>query len=159
MFKKILLPYKYRFVGYAFLLIGLAIVYVRFYLGIKPGFLTLPVFAIYSSFLETKTFQFITNNIAEEISSVFILAGLILIGFSEIKSENENTNLIRFKSLIYSVYLNTFLLFLTTIFVYGFGFITVLIINMISQIALYIIIFKTLLFLDKKQNSSLEKIK
>ncbi len=149
MIEKFLLPRKYRFVGYLFLLIGFVSGFVRFYLGIKPDYLTLPVFAIYSEFIETKTFQFITNNISEEITALFCITGLFLIAFSKNKYEYESTQLIRLRALVYSIYFNTILLILSTMFVYGFGFITVLIVNIVSQLALFVLIFNLLLIKDK----------
>ncbi|MCA2005047.1 MAG: hypothetical protein LDL01_04545, partial [Ignavibacterium sp.] len=76
------------FVGLLLVVLGVISAYTRFYLGIKPSFLTIPVFTIYSSFIDTKTFQIITNNISEEIVILLLLIGLLLINFSKEKFED-----------------------------------------------------------------------
>lgn len=146
---KFLLPHKIKFVGVILFILGIVTAYIRFVLGTKPSFLTLPVFAVYSSFLETKTFQLIPNNISEEIVIVLLLVGLLLINFSSEKLETEYTNALRFKAMMYSVLVNTILLLFNTLFVYGFAFVSVLMVNIFSQLILYQIIFRFLIFRNK----------
>ncbi len=147
---RFLLPHKIRFVGIVLFVLGLLTAYLRFQLGLKPEFLTLPVFAIYSSFLETKTFQFITNNVSEEIVAILLLVGITLINFSGEKEENQFTSVFRYKALNYSIMINTAFLFLSTLFIYGFAFINILMINLFSQQILFQIIFRTSLLWNKK---------
>lgn len=148
---KFFLPHKFRFVGLILFLLGIISAYVRFSLGIKPDVLTLPVFTVYSSFLETKTFQVITNNILEEIVTLLLLTGLLLINFSKEKTEIELTDNLRFKALISSMFLNTLLMIFSTLFIFGFAFVNVLMINLFSQLLLYQIIFRFLIFRNRNK--------
>ncbi|MEP0862479.1 MAG: hypothetical protein HRF52_13665 [Ignavibacterium sp.] len=145
------LPHKFRFVGLILFLLGIIAAYIRFSLGIKPAVLTLPVFSLYSSFLETKTFQIITNNISEEIVALLLLVGLLLLNFSKEKIEIEQTDKLRFRALITSVFVNSMLMILSTLFIYGFAFVNVLMLNMFSQLIIYQMIFRFLIFRNRKK--------
>jgi uncharacterized membrane protein YfcA len=138
-------------VGLILFLLGIIAAYIRFSLGIKPAVLTLPVFSLYSSFLETKTFQIITNNISEEIVALLLLVGLLLLNFSKEKIEIEQTDKLRFRALITSVFVNSMLMILSTLFIYGFAFVNVLMLNMFSQLIIYQMIFRFLIFRNRKK--------
>lgn len=150
MISGLLIPHKYKFVGIILLLFGIIAAYLRFYLGIKPTYLNLPVFAFYSSFLETKTFQVI-NNISEEIVSLLLLLGLMLINFSKEVVENEIVNSIRLFSFSSSVLLNSVVLFFSVLFIYGFAFVNLLMLNMFSQLLFYQIIFRIVFIKNKNK--------
>lgn len=147
---RFLLPHKFRFVGLLLVVLGIISAYIRFYLGIKPTFFTIPVFAIYSTFLETKTFQIITNNISEEIVILLLLIGLLLINFSKEKFEDDIVDHFRFKALLYSVLINSILLLLSTVFIYGLAFISILSINIFSQLFIYQIFFRIFIIVNKR---------
>ena len=136
-----LFPYKLKIAGWLFLIAGLAFAIYRFYFGFKPECLNIKVFAVYSSFLQSKYFTFITNNISEEIVGLLILLGLFFIGFSEEKEESSAGMLIRYRSLFLSVYFNVLFLLVSFLFVFGLGFIKVLVLNVYSLLIIYIIIF------------------
>ncbi len=146
---RFLLPHKLRFVGVFLLISGLVAAYLRFWLGIKPASLTVPVFSVYSTFLETKTFHIITNNISEEIVALLLLIGLLLLNFSKEKSEDELVSSFRYKALFYSVLINSLFLILCTLFIYGFAFVSILMFNMFSQLMIYQIIFRFLIYRNK----------
>lgn len=143
-----LLPHRCRKAGWILFIPGLILSILRFYYGIKPTFLEMKVFAIYSSFLVTNKFKFITNNMAEEIAGLLVITGLFLISLSKEKNDKEdligqnNLMMIRLRSLIQAMFVNYILIFLSILFIFGFGFITVLILNLISLLIFYIIIFK-----------------
>ncbi|WP_304142852.1 hypothetical protein [Ignavibacterium album] len=147
---RFLLPHKFMFVGLLLVVLGVISAYTRFYLGIKPSFLTIPVFTIYSSFIDTKTFQIITNNISEEIVILLLLIGLLLINFSKEKFEDDIVDHFRFKALLYSVLINSILLLLSTVFIYGLAFISILSINIFSQLFIYQIFFRIFIIVNKR---------
>lgn len=146
---RFLLPHKFRFVGIFLFISGLVAAYLRYWLGIKPASLTVPVFSVYSTFLETKTFHIITNNISEEIVALLLLIGLLLLNFSKEKSEDELVSSFRYKALFYSVLINSLFLILSTLFIYGFAFVSILMVNMFSQLMIYQIIFRFLIYRNK----------
>jgi len=138
-------------VGIVLFLLGLVVAYLRFYAGLKPSYLTVPVFAVYSSFLETKTFQVITNNVSEEITALLLLLGLFAINFSKEVIENEKVDSLRLFSFASSVLLNTMILIFCVLFIFGFAFVNVLMFNMFSQLMIYQIIFRIHYIKNKKK--------
>ena len=139
---KLLFPSKFRIVGLFLAVTGSILGIIRFYYGIKPEFFNLKVFAIYSKFLETKYFEIIPNHFSEEITGILILVGLVFIVFAKEQNENKSIDSIRLQSLVISVYLNSIFLILSLLFVFGIGFISVLIINMYSLLIIYLITFR-----------------
>lgn len=144
--KQLLLPFPYKIAGIALSVIGGVFTFMRFYLGVKPGYLNLEVFAIYSSFFKTKWFSPITNNLSEELCIFFILSGIFLIAFSYEKREQVIYNELRYQSIMLALFLNFLFLIFSTIFIYGIGFIFFLIVNIFSPFIFYIVIFRIRLF-------------
>jgi hypothetical protein len=151
---RFLLPHKFKFVGIVLFIIGMIGAYLRFYLGIKPTVLNVSVFAFYSSFLDTKTFSVITNNISDEIIGLLLSLGLIFINFSKETFEDEIVNSLRLRSFYYSVLTNTIIIIFSILFIYGFAFVNVFIINLFSQLILYQLFFRLSLILNYKKNSN-----
>jgi len=138
----LLLPHKFKIIGLSFVVPGIALAVIRFYYGIKLGFLDLKVFALYSKFLDTKLFKVIPNHFSEEIAGILILIGLLFIVFAKEQIENKSIESIRLQSLIISIYINSIVIILSLLLFFGIGFIYVLIINMYSLLIIYLIIFK-----------------
>jgi hypothetical protein len=147
---KLLLPSGFRIAGFVLAMTGVIAGYLRFGAGIKPNFLDVKVFAIYSVYFETKHFSIIGNNISEEISGVLILTGLFFFSFAREKNEDSALWIFRFKALILSVYINTVLLLISVIFIYGLGFIYILSINLFSLLIFYNLIFRYFLYRYRK---------
>jgi hypothetical protein len=148
--KQLLLPFYFKKAGFLLAILGIVSTYVRFGLGIKPDFLDIKTFAIYSSIFKTVWLSIVNNNISEEICAILFLSGLIMIAFSKEKTELDGYDEIRTKSLFSSVYLSYLLLFLSIIFVYGIGFLTILSINMFSLLVIYILISRYYIFRHAK---------
>ena len=152
--QNLLLPNRFRIKGYGILAAGILTAILRFYYGYKPEILDLKVFAFYSSFLETKFFSIIEHNITDEIAELLLLLGLFLSAFTKEKNEEKYIS-IRFRTLMLSFYFNCIFLFLCILFVYGLGFIEILMMNLYSNLLFYIIIFKILKYkYEKKAFSS-----
>jgi hypothetical protein len=148
--KQLLLPFNFKRAGYLLAILGLLSSYVRFGLGIKPDFLEIKIFAIYSSIFKSVWLSIVNNNISEEICALLFLSGLLMIAFSREKNEQDGYDAIRTRSIFLSVYLSYLLLFLSIIFVYGIGFLTILSINMFSLLAIYILISRYYIFRHAK---------
>jgi hypothetical protein len=134
------LPNKLRIFGWVILLFGIILGVSRFYFGVKPEFLNIKVFAVYSKYFETNYFKVIENHVSEELTALLMLVGLFIISFTKEKIENDSVSAIRYKSLIFTFYINTVLIALSFLFVYGFGFINILVINVFSPFIIYIIL-------------------
>lgn len=148
---KLLLPFNARYYGYVLLFLSIILAIIRFYFDIKLKVLDVKVFAVYSKYFETNYFTLISNHISEELIALGLILGLLLINFSSEKIETEVTQSLRYKALILTFYINSFFLIFSVLFIYGFVFINVIVLNLFTPLIFYIIIFKILLFRSNSQ--------
>ena len=149
-----LLPGRLKLQGSILIFIGSFLGIVRFWYGIKPDFLNFKMFAIYSSYLQSKTFEVVTNQMSEEVVGILILSGLFMVAFAKEKNENHRISAFRLKSFFISFYLNTLFLILAMIFTFGFGFVYMMIVNLVSWLLIYIVSFRILIYIDSKRHLS-----
>ena len=142
--KNLLLPYKYKIAGIVLLVPAITLIIIRFYLGLKLELFTFKVFALYSSYLNSKSFQLIDNHFSEEIGGVLLLISLIFICLSKEKKESEKFNELRLTSLLIALYANSIFLIVCFMFVFGFGFVKILIVNIYLPFILYFLFFQYL---------------
>jgi hypothetical protein len=148
-----LLPRRSKLPGILLVISGAILAMVRFYWGVKPEFLNVKVFAIYSSFLQSKSFEVIQNQILEEIAGVLILSGLFMVAFAREETESYRINVLRLKSFFISAYLNTIFLLTALIFTFGIAFIYMMIISLISWLGIYVVSFRILMYKENKKSS------
>lgn len=146
-----LLPGRLRPVGIIFLIAGLGILFLKYKFNLKPDFLEVKVFALYSFYIEAKSFTFITHQVIEEIGGVLLLTGMFLIAFTKEKIESEIIDTFRLKAFMIASYLNFFYLLVSVLFFYGFGFVGALTIFAIFWLATYILLYRYLFYRYKKK--------
>ncbi len=73
----------------------------------------------------------------------------IFIGFSRNKEDDEFIEQLRYESLILSLYINSGIMLLCLIFVWGLPFLWVMMINIFSILYVFIICFYLRLYLNK----------
>ena len=151
MLKIALLPYKCRYAGLALILTGLilSIVYIWFDFRV-----TLPVFAMISAFYEVRFFTLIQTNVADELILLSLMTGLALIVLAKEHHENEHTNTLRLLALFRAMVLNISLLMASLLFVFGSGFVSILIFNLFSFPLFYIIFFRYLRYKHREKTST-----
>jgi hypothetical protein len=130
--------YKFKYVGLVLLLSGLLLTLLN---QIHRMSIRLPVLAVHSSYIRTKYFAIITTNIFEEITMLCLLAGFLLLVFSKENVELEAYKTLREESWKIAIILNSALLAFSILFIYGKGFIAVLILNMFSFFIFYMMVF------------------
>lgn len=110
------------------------------------------VFAIISDQIFSKSdfFQFINNNILDELILLFIIIGGILVAFSKTKIEDEFISQLRYESLVWAVYFNFATILFATFFVYGLPYFDFMTMNIFSMLLFYIIRFHFLLYKIQK---------
>lgn len=141
----LLLPYSFKWIGAVLILAGLIglVFFIWFDFNVN-----LPVFAVYSSFFETKIFTTIRTNIADEFIILSLLIGFFFVVFSKEKTESEILNQLRSIAFSKAVIVNMVLLIFSTLFIYGNGFLTILFFNLFSTFIFYLIV---LFFLKRKK--------
>ena len=96
-------------------------------------------------------FQWHFNNISDELASILIIVGGIIVSFSKTKNEDEYIAKIRSESLIWATYVNYFVLILAIMFVFDMSFFHVLIYNMFTVLLFFIVRFHYILYKTSKE--------
>ena len=150
-FKNLFLPIRFRCWGLALLVPGFFMFYIRFYSAQQPEFLDFKVFAFASTYLETKYFSIIQNNISEEITGILSYIGLFFIAFSKENKEKPEYFEIRINSFFVAFFINSILTVLSFLFLYGLNFIEFLIFNLFSVLIIFFIIVQIRIFKFNRQ--------
>lgn len=114
-----------------------------------------PVFAIYNSDLFEKPsyFKIIENEILDELITILVIIGGILVGFSKVKTEDEFTMQLRSESLIWAFYVSSALNIIITVFVYGSAYFSFLVYNLFFQLIFFVLRFHYALYKSQKELS------
>ena len=142
-----LLPNKCKPIGWSLLIIGLVLGFFVLLSGYDSNLLEVKVLSFYSDPLignEKGFFRIIENSIIDEIASLLIVIGGLLVGFSKEKIEDEFIARLRTDSLIWALIVNYSILISAIIFVYDFTFFDVLVFNMFTPLIFFIIRFNFL---------------
>jgi len=133
-----LISEKWKLPGYLLLITGalLSILYLLFNFRFE-----IPVLALFSSYAETKVFTVFKTNFADETIMLSFLTGLGLVIFSKEKEETDQIKRIRVNSLIKTVIVYFFFLLFSILFVYGGGFMALLILNLFLPFIIYLFFF------------------
>lgn len=153
-----LLPNKFKKIGWFILipatLMGIALTVMNF----ETFQINTSVFAIYSDeFLgKTQYFTFIKTDILNTLVGVLFIVGGIMVGFSREKIEDEYISNLRLNSLLWAVLVNYILLLFMFLFIYGMGFLSVMVYNMFTTLIIFIVKFNYSLFINSKASSNEE---
>ncbi len=147
--EKFLLPHYCKTIGTILVLIG--IVFSVLYLKFDFNY-TSSVFAIISIYLENRFFIITQTNIIDEITLILFVVGLSLIVFSKEKNEVDHLNTLREIALTNAIIVNTFFILFSILFIYGGGFLGILVFNLFSVFIFYLIFF----YLSFKKNQETE---
>ena len=139
------MPNRLRILGVIFFTIGVILLILKYKFNYKPEFLNLKVFAIYSFYIEAKTFEMITHQMIADIAGIFLLTGLFILSFTKEKNESEAIDSLRLKAFILAAYVNLIYLLSSILFFFGFGFVGAITLYSIIWIAVYFLIFRFLL--------------
>jgi hypothetical protein len=133
-----LLKYKFRLPGIILVIAGSIMTVLFFTINFR---IEIPVFAIVSSYMETRLFVTFKTNFADELIILALLSGLVLIAFSEEKNEKELPQELRTKAVARTAVINTVFMIFSVVFIYGTGFMSVMIADIFLPFVIYIITF------------------
>lgn len=145
-FKLPLLPHLFRYVGYLLIFLSLGSAYLYFWGG-RPVFFEVPVFAVVTSYAETRWFVLAQTNALDEMALVFALAGLLIIFFSKEKIESEYLSFLRMKAIVYGIFTTSTLLVLIYLTVYGWPVFIAIAFSYLLFLIVSFLIFKILVHL------------
>jgi hypothetical protein len=144
----------YRFAGAILSLCGAAVGVARFRVGWKPQFLEVPLPALCTSFTETRWFTSITRNTAGEVATLLVLGGLTLAALGREPQEAPWHAEARAKALVVAVAIDTLLVAVTSLTVFGLAFVAVLVGQMFATLLLYHAAFRWLVWRHGRQRPS-----
>jgi hypothetical protein len=152
MSSKLLLPHKYKSVGWGVLIVATIAGIVLLVSDLEKFPIKAHVFAFFNEQLvkDGESFQVIYTNVTPTIVGILFLTGALLVSFSREKREDEFIAKLRQSSLLWAVLLNYVLLIVCFLFVYGFSFLNVMLYNMFTVLVLFIIRFNYILYRSSK---------
>jgi hypothetical protein len=151
----LMLPYEYKKIGW-FIFIPATLFSVILLLSDFSDFkINTKVFALYSQELmgQSQWMKIVQTNISHTIAGLGFIIGALLIAFSREQKEDEFIAQLRLSSLQWAVLLNYVLLLLSFLFIYGIGFLNVMLYNMFTVIILFIIRIHYVLYRHTKSIS------
>lgn len=146
-----LFPNRFKKIGWFLFIPGIILGMVYLIYQSDISLFNLKVFAIAKEaiFSETSFFAISENNVLDELSSVLLIIGALLIAFSKEKSEDEFISKIRLESLVWATYINYAILVAAIIFVYDMSFFWILVFNMFTLLVFFLIRFNWALYQSK----------
>ena len=153
MTNKLLLPHKYKALGWYILIPSTIIGIILLISEFQTFSLETKVFALMNEELleNTTYFSIISKNIVPTAIGVLFIIGALLVSFSKEKLEDEFIAEIRQSSLLWAVLVNYILLLLAFVFIYGLAFMNVMIYNMFTILIIFIIRFNYILYKSSKE--------
>jgi hypothetical protein len=136
----LLFPHAWRWPGVILAALGLALGVAGLFGGFEPTWLDARVPALYlDEFMgDQGWFQWVENNLLDEIGLVLSIVGLMAVAFSREKSEDEYALQLRLDALLWAVYANYAILLVGTLFIYGGGFFYILVFNCLTILVIFI---------------------
>ena len=152
MSNKLLLPNKFKFIGWCILIPVTILGLVLSFSDFEALPLKTRTFAIFNNeiFGKSQSFAFIETNITNTVVGSLFIVGAMIVGFSKERREDEFIAKLRLSSLLWAVWVNYILLFLSFLFVYGTAFLTVMMYNMFTVLIIFIIRFNYILYKNSK---------
>ncbi len=153
---KLLLPHRFKTIGWVILIPMTILGIFATASGYELDWLNMKVFALFNDDLffgsedTSGSFRFIKTNVTLTLIGALFIVGGMMVGFSREKQEDEFIANLRLSSLLWSVWVSYVLLFLAFIFVYGMSFFSVMVYNMFTVLIIFIIRFNYILWRGTK---------
>ena len=150
---RFLIAHKYKPLGWFLFVLGLILGVVLMIYDYEYPNWEVNVFPLIgeTGFLSSNpAFEWNVNNIADEMASILLIIGGILVAFSKTKDEDEYISKIRMESLIWATYVNYGVLILAVLFVFDMSFFSVLIYNMFTILLFFITRFHYVMYKSKR---------
>lgn len=151
-----LFPFKAKFIGVALMVLAIPFAYLYFFGG-RPDAFNIKVFAIVTTYLETRYFVVSQTNALDELAAIFFISGITLFSFSKEKIEKEHYESLRTKALINALFLTILLLLISFVFFYGLTILVVIFSIFIVFLLMYNIFFRFYLLQNRDFQLTIKK--
>ena len=145
-------PYRAKLWGFASIIGAIPFAYLYFWGG-KPDFFKTKIFAIVTTYSETRYFVLSQTNILDELAAILLIIGLALVSFSKEKIEKEHYETLRSKALVNATVYTLIFWLLSFLFIYGMAIFIVSFFVFIVFLLIYNLLFRFYLLKDKKQTA------
>ena len=158
MSNKLLLPNRFKMIGWFLLIPSTVLGLILSFTDFETLQINTKTFAFFSDEFMGKShfFSVIETNITSTLVGALFIVGAMFVGFAKEKSEDEFIAKLRLSSLLWAVWVNYILLFLSFVFVYGMSFLSVMLYNMFTVLIIFIIRFNYILYKTSKMASDEE---
>ena len=149
---KLLLPNKYKVIGWFILIPATILGIIVCFNGFNLDWIHARVFAIANEgMLGHSTYMAVADtNITNTVIGSLFITGAMLVGFSKEKNEDEFIAEVRLSSLLWAVWVSYVLLLIAFLFVYGTSFLDVMVYNMFTVLIIFIARFNYVLYKNAK---------
>lgn len=89
-----------------------------------------------------ESFFWLETSVTDELLMLFVIPFGLIFAFSKEKHEDEMVSAMRLNSLAWATIINYVIILLGYLFVYGMAFLNVLMVAMISQLLIFILLFR-----------------
>lgn len=148
---KFLLPHRFKLPGWILAVPGLLIMFLNLHYELAFDFLEFQASGVKGHLFDSDTlFTLKSNNFTDELASLALIVGLLLIAFSKEKVEDERIARIRLESLLWAVLVNSVLIILAIIFLYNGFFLQAMAYNICTPLILFIFRFYMVMYKESR---------
>jgi len=135
------------------MVLSLPFAYLYFWGG-KPEIFNVKIFAIVTTYLETRFFVVSQTNILDELAAILFISGIALISFSKEKNEKEHFEALRIMALIKAMYFTMAFWLLSFLLIYGIAIFIVSFLVFIVFLLAYNLLFRFYLLKEKRSRQN-----
>ncbi|MBL7712347.1 MAG: hypothetical protein JNL13_07790 [Chitinophagaceae bacterium] len=149
---QLLLPHRFKQIGWLLLVPATVLGIILLLTDLDSMPLQATVFSFVNDEIlgHVRYFSFSKVNVTTTLVAVLFISGALLIGFSKEKREDEFISSLRQSSLLWAVLVNSILLLLAFLFIYGTAFISIMMYNMFTVLIIYIARFNYILYRNSR---------
>lgn len=148
---RFLFPHKYRLVGWVLAIPSCVLMLLVLHAEFELKFLYFGKgHSIFTSDGADFLFNIHRHNFTDEVGSLLLIAGLLMIAFSREKEEDERTIKLRLESLLWAVYVNSAWMMFSIIFFYDTLFANIMTYNICTPLILFIARFNFVMYKERK---------
>lgn len=147
---RFLFPHRYRRVRWIIALPAFVLMLLTLHADFEFKFLDYGGGSMHGLFDKSFLFNLHLHNFTDEIGSLLLIIGLLLIAFSRERVEDERIAKLRLESLLWAVYVNFAWLIFSIIFFYNELFLEIMTYNICTPLILFIIRYNVVMYNDRK---------
>lgn len=147
---RFLFPHKYRLIGWVLTVPSFVLMLLVMHADFSLSFLQYGGNSILGFDGEKFLFGIHRHNFTDEVGSLLLIAGLLMIAFSREKEEDERTVQLRLESLLWAVYVNSAWMMFSIIFFYDTLFANIMTYNICTPLILFIARFNFVMYKERR---------